>query len=461
MSFSFEINPRLLIDISHRSQENIKPINDYQQGELVSLEQACQPLENLLDAELQLYITVARLNSQQSKHGLTQDESASIYLYTMEWNQPQHSLYVLLNQVLCTMDRNQLQSWSKYLKLLFTALFKLPYVEYHTVWRGVAKDIRENYREGDEVTCTLNLCNNAITSVGASVLSQAFVHGTYFFKIILDKNPLLDAGIQFLARGLATEHTGVKFLHLNSLEKALSRFEINDLSDITFVSDRDANFVKALKHFQAYSCAAHRLSNIVKNRDQEDYIDMVPSNDVDVGEEEDSESLINITTLAEVPRTALHILQNVIELLFLFFYAGLNQEIKEHGGVSLKQSINVRWWSFINLLESIERSLYSIKTVLAHMQKSFATELEIIHGLIRLLLPFKESLIKFQTSLENETYSQQENLSSLDSNDSRSIDEDEGLRCFRLRLLQSVGEMFSTFEPVRYTSSKISTFKEK
>jgi len=133
----------------------------------------------------------------------------------------------------------------------------------------------------------------------------------------------------------------------------------------------------------------------------------------------------------------------------------LNQEIKELGGVSLKQSINVRWLSFINLLESIERSFYSIKKVLVNKKKSFAIELEVIQGLIRLLLPFKELLIKFQTSLtpslhfvligirglqsalssfdslleyekKNKNYSQQENLSSLDSNGSSSIHEDEG-----------------------------------
>jgi len=126
MSLSFEINPRFLVDIPHPSQRNIEPIDDYQQEQLLSLEQACQPLENLLGKELSLYITVAKLNSQKPKHGLTQDESASIYLYTMEWNQPQNSLHVLLNQALYHIDRNQLQPWSKYLKLLFRAFFKLP-----------------------------------------------------------------------------------------------------------------------------------------------------------------------------------------------------------------------------------------------------------------------------------------------------------------------------------------------
>ncbi|CAF3790148.1 unnamed protein product [Adineta steineri] len=131
---------------------NIESINGYEQEQLLSLEEACQPLHNILGTELQLYVTIAKLNSKQPIHELTPDESASIYLYTMEWNQPEKSLHVLLKQTLVAIDRKQLQYWSKYLKLFFTALFKLPYAEYHTVWRGVPKDVTEYYREGDEMT---------------------------------------------------------------------------------------------------------------------------------------------------------------------------------------------------------------------------------------------------------------------------------------------------------------------
>ncbi|CAF4324889.1 unnamed protein product, partial [Adineta steineri] len=102
--------------------------------------------------ELNLYITVAKLNSKEPKDGLTQDESASIYLYTMEWNETENSLYAILNQTLRTADRSKLRPWLKYLKLFFTALFKLPFTDYHTVWRGVSDDLSGLYREGDELT---------------------------------------------------------------------------------------------------------------------------------------------------------------------------------------------------------------------------------------------------------------------------------------------------------------------
>ncbi|CAF4206929.1 unnamed protein product [Adineta steineri] len=126
MSFSFEVNPRFLVDIRHEPKQILEPISDYEQEPLLSLEEACQSLENILGMELNLYITVAKLNSQEPKDGLTQDESASIYLYTMEWNETENSLYAILNQTLRTADRSKLQPWFKYLKLFFTALFKLP-----------------------------------------------------------------------------------------------------------------------------------------------------------------------------------------------------------------------------------------------------------------------------------------------------------------------------------------------
>jgi len=92
---------------------------------------------------------------------------------------------------------------------------------------------------------------------------------------------------------------------------------------------------------------------------------------------------------------------------------------------------------------------------LANKKKTFAIEREVVQGLIRLLLPFKELLTKLQTSKtpsihlvligigslrktlssfdmlleyekKNKIYFQEENLDSLDFNSSNSIQEDEG-----------------------------------
>ncbi|CAF4239822.1 unnamed protein product [Adineta steineri] len=232
MSLSFEINPRFLLDGLHETKQNFQPIYCYEQESLVSLEDACQPLENMLGTELLLYINVAKLNSKEPKQGLTQDESASIYLYTMEWNQTQNSLYVFLNQTLCANDKNQLEPWYKYLKLLFTALFKLPYTEQHTVWRGIAKDVSEHYQEGNELTWrSLTSTTSSIDVLqspmylGREKVQTIFVIETKYGKsiqahshLVNDNEILLLPGIVLKVIGSSKQTDGIHIIHLRDVE---------------------------------------------------------------------------------------------------------------------------------------------------------------------------------------------------------------------------------------------------
>jgi hypothetical protein len=126
MTTSVEVNPRLLANIRDEPKQMLQPISGYEHEPLLSLEKACQPLENILGNKLKQNIIIAKMNSTEPADGLTQDESASIHLYTMEWNQRENSLYAVLNQTLCAADRNKLRPWFKYLKLFLTAFFKLP-----------------------------------------------------------------------------------------------------------------------------------------------------------------------------------------------------------------------------------------------------------------------------------------------------------------------------------------------
>lgn len=49
-------------------------------------------------------------------------------------------------------------------------------------------------------------------------------------------------------------------------------------------------------------------------------------------------------------------------------------------------------------MESIDRSFQGIKKVLANKKKNFSIERTIVQGLVRLLLPFKELIVKIQTN---------------------------------------------------------------
>ena len=126
MATSSNVNLRLKGNIRDEPNQMLQPISGYEDEPLLPLDQACKPLEKILNKELDQNIKIAIWNSTEPKDGLTPDESASIHLYTMEWKKPEDSLYVVLNQTLRSADRRKLHPWFRYLKLFLTALFKLP-----------------------------------------------------------------------------------------------------------------------------------------------------------------------------------------------------------------------------------------------------------------------------------------------------------------------------------------------
>ncbi|CAF3598743.1 unnamed protein product [Rotaria sp. Silwood1] len=105
-------------------KKNLPPVADYWAYPLVSLEQALVPLLSEIE-HLERSIEEAKRHCHYpSEHGLTHDESASIFLYTMEAGD--YSLYRLLNKTLRDEDRHKIKPWFSFLKLFDTALSKLP-----------------------------------------------------------------------------------------------------------------------------------------------------------------------------------------------------------------------------------------------------------------------------------------------------------------------------------------------
>ena len=160
------INHRYLSGVSDEPKQLLQPITGYVYEPLLPLEKACEPLLDIID-RLEAHIWIAKQNSKNPADGLTEDESASIRLYTMEWDtavdKPRSSLYSQLNRTLKQVDRTKLRPWFRYLKLFLTALAKLPCAPHQTVWRGVRKDQSADYPPGAEVTwwafssCTTSL----------------------------------------------------------------------------------------------------------------------------------------------------------------------------------------------------------------------------------------------------------------------------------------------------------------
>ncbi|CAF1165651.1 unnamed protein product [Adineta steineri] len=134
-------------DVDDEPMHNLLvPIKGYQDKPLVSLVEAIQPVSAFFN-EIEDNVQVALHNSQNPADGLTQQESASVHLYTMEFGSGE-SLYTLLNRSLRAEKREDLKPWFLYLKLFLTALHKLP-SQSKRVWRGIkGVDLSSKYKTG-------------------------------------------------------------------------------------------------------------------------------------------------------------------------------------------------------------------------------------------------------------------------------------------------------------------------
>ncbi|CAF2998176.1 unnamed protein product [Rotaria sp. Silwood2] len=139
----------------------LAPIKGYQDLPLVSLEKALEPICHFFNGILE-NAWVAKENCQRPQEDLTQDESASIHLYTMQFDGGP-SLFYVLNRTLRAENRQELKPWFSFLKLFLTALYKLP-SRGSTVWRGVRDvDLSSKYPKGAKIvwwgvsSCTTNV----------------------------------------------------------------------------------------------------------------------------------------------------------------------------------------------------------------------------------------------------------------------------------------------------------------
>jgi hypothetical protein len=155
-----EINTDTINDI----HTGAGPVMSYADEPLLPLVKACAPLINIVH-DLATYVQLSLHETpEQPSDGLTIDESAAIRLYTIEWKAPHRSLYSMLNHTLKTGTRQELRPYFRYLKLLLTALIKLPCVEPLTIWRGVTKDMSAEFPPGTLVTWwSFSSCTTSLT----------------------------------------------------------------------------------------------------------------------------------------------------------------------------------------------------------------------------------------------------------------------------------------------------------
>jgi hypothetical protein len=149
------------LDVDGEPRRMLQPIEGYQNLPLVQLEEAVK-LVVFCCPDIQRRAYIAKENCQNPPDGLDQNESASIYLYTMEWEPREQCLYYVLNATLRTENRQKLKHWLLYLKLILAALNKLPSTKI-TIWRGVKRNLDQEYEVGQRyVWWSLSSCTASI-----------------------------------------------------------------------------------------------------------------------------------------------------------------------------------------------------------------------------------------------------------------------------------------------------------
>ncbi|CAF3853606.1 unnamed protein product, partial [Rotaria magnacalcarata] len=143
--------------------KRLPTVYGYLSHQLLPLTKALEPIFSQID-QLDRYSEIAKNECKfPSEHGLTRDESAAIYLYTMEWGD--NSFYKVINLLLRGEDRSALEPWFGYLKLFDAAVQKLPTIQ-KNLWRGIAADKAKNFKNGDEFTWwTISSCSTSVNII--------------------------------------------------------------------------------------------------------------------------------------------------------------------------------------------------------------------------------------------------------------------------------------------------------
>jgi hypothetical protein len=220
-----------ITDFSAEPHQFLPPIWGYDAMPLVSLEEAVRSLVSIVPT-VQSYAYFAIQKCSDPANGLTQNESAAIMLYTMSWDPLEQCLYHVLNVTLRSTGRKQLEPWFLYLKLLLTALSKLPSTGSRTVYRGIKRDFSKQYFKGDTVvwwgftscTTSINVLQSEIflgktgsrTMFAIETDSGINIHNYSCFKA--ENEVLLLPAMQFEVHGCLDQGGGLHLIQLTEIQ---------------------------------------------------------------------------------------------------------------------------------------------------------------------------------------------------------------------------------------------------
>lgn len=184
---------------------------------LVPLKNACKPLKLGKPAEVSVEKAKAMPQDQ-----LTVEEAAAVHLYTTNY------LYKMLNEALRSKDRKKVQDYFLYLRLLLSALEKMTATT-KKLYRGVALDLKDQYKVGSEVTwwavssCTPDLKVASSFSGGSKstlfiIMAMTAVGIREFSEFKAEEEFVLGPGTQFAVKKVEVKGKQIE-IHMSQLDR--------------------------------------------------------------------------------------------------------------------------------------------------------------------------------------------------------------------------------------------------
>jgi Ran GTPase-activating protein (RanGAP) involved in mRNA processing and transport len=226
-------------DITHELRGLLMPIKGYEHMPLVSLEESVIPLVPILP-DIHTYVFMAKNNcSIPPADGLTLDESASICLYSIEWRPHDQCLGHELNRTLRLKDRQQLNPWCLYLKLILTALTHLPSIHNQIIYRGIKLDLSKDYPQGKKFiwwgfsSCTSSLSVlESMQFIGKTGIRTMFIIECISGKDISkhtffqsEQEVLILPATRFIVISCENKPKGLHIIHLKEIEPPFTLLE--------------------------------------------------------------------------------------------------------------------------------------------------------------------------------------------------------------------------------------------
>ncbi|CAF1420416.1 unnamed protein product [Adineta ricciae] len=212
-------------DVANEYLQVENGVDGFLNSPLVSFDDAILPMVKHIE-NLDIAVHRAKQNWNKTSSRLNADECQAIYLYTIEMQTD--SVYTIINRYLRANDTFPARPWFPYMKLLYTALEKLP-SHVGSVWRGVNRDIRVNYKRGAIISwwaftsCTAKLAviKDFLADKGKSTIFMIeCLNGKNISKyssISREDEILLQPGIKLEVVDNALDLSGLRIVHLREI----------------------------------------------------------------------------------------------------------------------------------------------------------------------------------------------------------------------------------------------------